>query len=258
MSEQTLSVVDLIAKKFIQRKDVRAVQHNSGAYSPVYEPWTREVLAEHISGRQTFGHYLLDTESYCKLFAFDIDLEKPDPNKGIFYYYTDPEGKQIEFNPRETWRDRSHSYRDQLKEDFKLLAHKLLKYIDEALGIPSAAAYTGSKGIHVYGFTGKIAAAEARDAALIVLDLLSGFEPTRGQNFFKHPEWPNLSLEIFPKQDSLDGKKLGNLMRLPLGRNLKSNDPTFFIDMTSPLSVMQPVDPVWALTAPSPWTRPDE
>jgi hypothetical protein len=64
---------------------------------------------------------------------------------------------------------------------------------------------------------------------------------------------------VFPKQDSLAGKDLGNLMRLPLGRNLKNpKDPTFFIDMTTPMGVMSPIDPVYALTTETPWKKPNE
>jgi len=47
-------------------------------------------------------------------------------------------------------------------------------------------------------------------------------------------------------------------MRIPLGKNLKSTDPTFFIDMTSPLADMVPVDPAWALTTDNPWKRPGD
>jgi hypothetical protein len=63
---------------------------------------------------------------------------------------------------------------------------------------------------------------------------------------------------VYPKQASLAGKDLGNLLRLPLGRNNKSKDPTFFMDMTAPLAEMRPVDPEWALTTTSPWKRPGE
>jgi hypothetical protein len=149
-----------------------------------------------------------------------------------------------------------------MKLQFKQMAHMLMRAIHEELELPCAAAYSGGKGVHVYAFTGKIPAVEAREGAQIVLDSLDCFKATRGTNFFKHkdedPEsgFPNLSIEVFPKQGSLDGKDLGNLMRLPLGRNLKSKDPTFFIDMTSPLGQMVPADPVWALTTSDPWKRP--
>ncbi len=127
------------------------------------------------------------------------------------------------------------------------------------LQLPCAVAYSGGKGVHVYAFTGLISAAEAREGAQIVLDSIGNFHASRGTNFYKWNDedpvagYPNLSIEVFPKQDTLSGKDLGNLMRLPLGRNLKSSDPTFFLDMRSPMAEMRPVDPIWALTALDPW-----
>lgn len=261
-------IADLIAKNFIARRDVKAIQHKNGAWSPHQEfnptsgkhdgpriPWNRSALNDHISGEQTFGHYLLDQDSNCKLFAFDIDLEK----SGTFFY-----GDEFEFSAqtddlRGEWLNRRFVGRDWLKLQFKNMAHMLMRAVVEELDLPTVAAYSGGKGVHVYAFTGLISAAEAREGAQIVLDSLGCFDAVRGENFFKHkdtdPEsgFPNLSIETFPKQGSLDGKDLGNLMRLPLGRNMKSKDPTFFIDMRSPVGQMVPRDAAEALTAGNPW-----
>jgi hypothetical protein len=252
---------NLFARLFIQRKDVKAVQLSNGQYSPHTNtgkhdgerlPWTRQDLQDHIGAQRTFGHYLLDSDSNVKLFSFDVDLEKNGPN--FTGRWEDSEGNWHEFDARESWKDRAHPSRPFVKLQFKDLATRLLGAIHNELDIPCAAAYTGNKGIHVYGFTGTISAHEAREAAHIVMDSVGGFQPTRGSNFFQSSIYPNFSIEIFPKQDSLDGKDLGNLMRLPLGRNLKNpSDPTFFIDMASPMGVMQPVDPIWALTTSNPF-----
>lgn len=261
-------VANLIASRFIARPDVKAVQHSDGSWSPHTKtgkrdgeriPWSRPDLLAHLESRATYGHYLLGSDSTCKLFAFDVDLEKSGilplgRNETTFEWKNFMEFEDL----RGAWATRSHVARPYMKEQFKEIAHKLLRGIYETLGVPCAAAYSGGKGIHVYGFTGRMAAQDARDGAEIVLESVGGFKATRGVNFFQHENYPNLSIEIFPKQTSLDGKDLGNLMRLPLGRNLKSADPTFFIDMTSPMAVMQPVDPEWALTAGNPWTRPGE
>jgi hypothetical protein len=277
-------VANLIASRFIARPDVKAVQHADGSWSPHTKtgkrdgeriPWSRPDLISHLEKRATYGHYLLGSDSTCKLFAFDVDLEKSGvlpnaPKPGTNEPGADPWASTAEIlsweqncfqeceDLRGAWLTRSHPGRPYMKAQFKEIAHKLLRGVYETLGVPCAAAYSGGKGIHVYGFTGRMAAQDARDGAEIVLESMGGFKTTRGVNFFQHENYPNLSIEIFPKQTSLDGKDLGNLMRLPLGRNLKSTDPTFFIDMTSPMAVMQPVDPEWALTAGNPWTRPGE
>lgn len=273
----SVEIANLLASKFIARPDVRAkqvvLQNGSVIYTPdgirekdgtysTYHPWDRKALTSHIAGERSYGHYLLNKDDTCKLFAFDVDLEKTG------FYLPDfpalPGANPVEFDPRASWRLRGHEGRGWMKYQFRLIAHKLMKTIYEELAIPCAAAYSGNKGIHVYGFTGKVAADEARDGAMIVLDAIGEFEPLRGQHFFRTKDqspvdgFPNLTIEVFPKQGSLEGKDLGNLMRLPLGRNMKTSDPTFFIDMTSAMADLRPLDPVYALTTSNPWKRPDE
>lgn len=271
------SVVDLIAKKYIQRRDVRAIQRHDGSWAPdTFDstrdgeriPWNRAALEQHVAGNQTFGHYLLDKEDKCKLFSFDVDLNKSgklplclvDPaasEQEIEACYSGVDGyDQLAEIPdlRSEWLNRSSNARQYMKIEFREIGHFLARGIYENLGLPCAVAYTGAKGIHVYAFTGTISASDAREGAMIVLEALGDFNATRGTNFFEHPKWSNLSIELFPKQDSLDGKDLGNLMSLPLGRNQKSADPKFFIDLRAPMADFVPVDPIFALTAGNPWS----
>lgn len=302
--EQALSdeLANLIASRFIARRDVKAIQHPDGSWSPHTKsgkrdgeriPWTRSDLLAHLAGDKTFGHYMLDTDSTCKLFAFDVDLEKNKymadgtsvpvpiwegalPSTALDRTAEDFDAEYerwrnsfVRTDARDAWQDRKHIARAFMKEQFRSIAHLLASAITRELEIPCAAAYSGGKGIHVYGFTGKVSAADAREGAMIVLDALGDFEAVRGNNFFRQKLSPdsatsfvdgywNLSIEVFPKQDSLDGKDLGNLMRLPLGRNLKSADPTFFIDLCSPMSELRPTDPVRALELGDPWRMPGE
>ena len=277
MTSNTRELSNLFAKHFIARTDVKAIQFGNGAWAPHLElnpttgrhdgpriPWRRKDLEAHIEGRETFGHYLLSVESQCKLFAFDVDLTKTGlipsvSSNSVSTYEEWAESFEEVSDLRAIWLDRRHPGRDYLKLQFKTMAHMLMRAIEENLGIPAVAAYSGGKGIHVYGLTGLISAAEAREGARIVLDAIGNFKPLRGDNFFAHTNndpvdgFPNLSIELFPKQNSLDGKDLGNLMRLPLGKNKKSKDPTFFIDMRTPLGVMAPRDPVEVLTVGSQW-----
>jgi len=245
-----------LAKLFIQRKDVRAIQrfdqHGEPMYMPELErkdgprlPWTRAALEEHIAGTKTYGHYLLDLDDNCKLFAFDVDLEKAGP----FPMVAEPTTADdfVVADLRAGWRDRSQPGRRILKLKMNLIAQALEEQI-EKLGIPSAVAYSGNKGFHVYGFTGVMNAADVREAAKLVLDALPEWQPSKGDNFYlcenKSPAsgFPEFSIEIFPKQDSLEGKDLGNLMRLPLGRNIKSKDPSFFMDTSGDPYELKPTD----------------
>jgi len=257
------------AKRFIQRRDVKAVQFQNGDYYPdsslnnlnQHAPlgFQMQHLEKHLEGTATYGHYLLDAESNCRMFAFDLDLEKT----GTWVPMINDDGSisPVDCNPREEWSNRASLARPWIKYQMGMLARKLINTIQTELNIPCAAAYSGSKGIHVYGFTGPMPAQQVRAAALFALEATDDWELFKGQHFFKHklrdPEmgYPNFSLETFPKQDSLDGKDLGNLMRLPMGRNLKSSDPCFFLDLNSPIGVLAPhPDPVRLLESGDPYT----
>lgn len=276
----------LFASRFIQRPDIKAVQleRNAGnlkqgdwfpdsKIDPVKRPnsphlphgFNMDHLLAHIAGERTYGHYMLNPDNKCKLFAFDIDLiDKPEGN-----YVVDPENVDSDamdevsyienitvvesVNPRELWHNRRQTearqwYKYQLKHTAHILAAKVRE-----LDIDCAVAYSGSKGVHVYGFTGSLPASEVREAALLVLDMVDEFELSKGQHFWRHKNMDpvmgfgsNIEIELFPKQDRLDGKSHGNLMRLPLGKNWKSpKDPTFFLDMTAPLGSFTPhPDPI--------------
>lgn len=274
-------LVPLFAKRFVQRRDVKAVQFTSGAYSPDRElrslgshgplGFKVEHLEAHLAGTATYGHYLLDTDDQARVFAFDIDLEKVGtwcdipPFEGVDPSISDEDYEKLvtthECNPRELWSDRSAlGARKWYKMQMGLLARNFAKVITKDLELPCAAAYSGNKGIHVYGFTGPMPAVEVRAAAHLALGIMDEWDPKRGNNFFQHRVsdpmigYPSFSVEIYPKQDSLGGKDLGNLMRLPMGRNLKSSDPCFFLDLTTPAGVMAPhPDPVRLLESGDPW-----
>lgn len=288
----------LFAKKFIQRPEVKAVQMDrtggglkqgdwfpDNRINPEKRPnsphlphgFSMDHLLAHLNGERTYGHYLLNEAGDCKLFAFDIDLEKagtyvtvPKDLDGL----TDEQVAEkmdsslvtvdgVDQTLRALWVDRSRTAapaRTWFKYQMKYLAHILASKVVE-LDIPCAVAYSGSKGVHVYGLTGSMPAQDVRDAAMLVLEMVDEFEPMRGKNFFQHKNddpihgFKNFSIEVFPKQDNLDGKSLGNLMRLPLGTNWKNpKDPTFFVDMTTPLADFKPhADPVKLLEGGNPF-----
>lgn len=274
-------MVEIIAKRFIQRRDVKAQQSHSGAYYPVTHrdpatnadyraPFMVQDIEAHLRGEVTYGHYLIDHDDTCKLFAFDIDLTKV----GSFPAFPDLSAVNWdmdhaefvghttihEINPRDAWMDRSHPARDWLKYQMRMVAEKISRIVAEDFELPVVTAYSGRKGLHVYALTGPIKASEAREAAETVLALTGEFELFRGKNFYRHVDqdpmngFPNVTVELFPKQAGLEGKDLGNLMRLPLGRNAQSPDPTFFIDQRAPMMKLVPhPDPIELLSTGRPW-----
>lgn len=287
----------LLAKKFIARSDVKAVQMSRDGGSFHAGDWFPDTrinaqknpgsphlptgfsmphLLAHLGGERTYGHYLLGQDDQCKLFAFDIDLrDKPREGEKPLNYVKLPRWEELPFacyddgpkeeawyqentvvtedvNPRELWMTRHQQARVWYKYQMKALAHMLASKVRE-IGLPCAVAYSGAKGVHVYGFTGLMPAEEVREAAMLALDMTDEFIPSQGKNFFVHKSddpvhgFRNFEIEVFPKQTSLGGKDgYGNLMRLPMGKNWKNpKDPTFFLDMTGPLAEFKPhSDPV--------------
>lgn len=287
----------LLSKKFIQRPDAKAEQSSDGAWHPVREfnpetgkydgpniPWKMGDLRAHLEGTKTFGNYMVDQDDKVKLFVLDIDLEKTGTWVQWPYLGADsPEAEKYftqdravgdalfmndtiihESTPRDDWLDRKHPGRQWYKLQLRMISDLLADAITKELGLPSVVAYTGSKGLHVYGFTGCIDAVQARSGALLALEAAANMWPgdndilpSKGKNFFKFTNqkptsyFNNVSIEVFPKQDSLSQGGYGNLVRLPLGRNQKNvKDPCFFIDrsMGVPLNSIVPhPDPVTLL-----------
>lgn len=285
---QEKALAKLFAQKFISRPDVKAKQSRFGTYAPDRTPFSMNDLVAHIKGDKVLGHYMVGEDDTVKLFAFDIDLEQlhpqtlPNGNPNPAYRpmllpQTVDEygvyGNFEEANPRQTWMSRKQGpARQMMRFQMHYLAHKMVRAIREELEIPAVAAYSGSKGVHVYGFTGKASATLARQGAAVVL-AATGWNLFRGNNVYTYSNpdvfgqsnevmnFHQYSLEVYPKQDSLEGKEkgLGNLMRLPLGVNYKSpKDRAFFVDLRAPFNELIPMDPIEALTTSDPWAYAHE
>lgn len=247
---QNIKLVKLLGGAFIQRRDVKAVQNRDGSWMPVREdskdpdspflPFTMMDFQYHLSGQRSYGHYLLDTENNCKLFAFDLDVCKPSGvDGGTVFSYREDDGTMVEYNPRAVWlgQDVGHPMYGDLKRQLTGMALALQLAITDLFGddVRVAVCDTGGKGLHVYALYGVMPAEVARQAAHGVLEALGGFTATKGDNFFQYstPENPNgynsIELEVFPKQDTLEPGGLGNLMALPCGVNRKTGRERPFV-----------------------------
>lgn len=245
----------LLGKRFLERRDVKAVQHPGGSYTPDRTPWKMSDLRNHIEGKTTYGHYMTSPEDKTKLWAFDIDLRQ----EGRYTILKEDKvlnGGQA-CNPREVWLDKNHEGYEHLTIQLRCLAESLaIKAHRLSAGeFPIAIAYSGNKGLHVYGFMGTVPAEEARSVAIEVLNSFNCFENSRGENFWVHTNggYENLEIEVFPKQGSLEGKDLGNLMRLPLGVHRKTGNRAFFIDPTCGYNEIKEMNPLAALSGEQSW-----
>lgn len=244
-------MLDELAKqlgyRFIERRDVKAWQQPTGIYLPDRSPVKLSDLRSHLAGERTMGHYLVSPENRCRVLAFDIDLTKEVEVEG---------GGTI--NPRDEFLNPNSPWRPALINHLAIMAEGLGRKVNSELDLPVAIAFSGAKGVHVYGFCGSEPASDVRGAALDVLAAFGCFEPARGENFFRHKDghYPTLEVEVFPKQANLDGKDLGNLMRLPLGVNLKTGKPGMFVrtvladDGTYSFRKVEPLDALSFTTLP--------
>ena len=249
------------------------MQHDTGEYKPMRTPsaagkpavdipWSDELLAQHLAGEKSLGHYMIGAGDKTKLIAFDIDLEKnskpgaPHPFQGV---WVDESGVEHEFDARESWKDRAHPAREQLKTALMWTAVTIAATAERELGLRVAAAYSGNKGVHVYCWPNHfkpMSAEMAYDGAALIMDEIGEFVASRGHNFFRHQDQTpgnilrNVTIETFPKQPKVGNESgYGNLMRLPLGRNLKNpRDGAFFLDLKAPFHTMSKIDPVVAMS----------
>lgn len=262
----------LLGKRFIQRRDVKAIQHANGAWTPdvqhqhpsnvdcpgdcPYVKWSMADIEAHIAGTKTFGHYLLGKDDTTKLFAFDLDLNK----EGTYISFKEDEllDGGVPCNPREVYQDDKHPgyeyYMIQLRCMAEGLAMRTVRIFEGDVKV--AVAFTGGKGLHVYGFLPEpLPAKDARQMATDVLMSFGCFEAIKGNNFYGHKfgSYRDLTIEVFPKQDSLgDGKSFGNLMALPLGVHRVSRKRKFFLDMRVGYNRLLEMDPETALDGEMP------
>lgn len=192
---------------FVHRCDVFARQTSYGAYIPVRRQITDEDLRAHLAGDRSFGVYVIrpdwdaleldgtrpgipDTVRYC---VFDLDTY----DKGALEFLCTQVERLV--GPLALAFDRSSTHRQcLLLED------------------------SGGKGYHIWLFFDRpVAARKARAWAEQVRTaydrerrLFSRFAENRA------PDWP--ALEIFPKQDTVEGGGYGNLVKLPFGRHAKT------------------------------------
>lgn len=306
-----------ILDRFVQRRDVYAIQYLDGSYSPVHAELTHEVIQTHLDENFTYGHYTTDPNNRTRIIAFDCDLRSqlhcmtfPDTNliangaitdENILDAYT-----LLPYNSIETyWFDRySLHTRAWLKYKMRYLAEVLTTVLRNDAGMDCAAFYSGNKGIHVYGFfPGHVEASNAREIGKYVLQKTvglishncyltenpggytiggpgtqSGQEALSGYKLDHIDGMPYFNIEVYPKQDQIPEGGYGNLLRLPLGRNLHSlshdahgNElsrdralpdtdrlyncqPAFLIDQcTAILELLPHPDPLAVLQSGNPW-----
>lgn len=277
MKDYHNNLADIIATRFISRHDAYAIQQPGGGYYRQDGNITRELLLAHLNKQITIGHYVLGGENLdtCKFFCFDVDLATngtylvtPDPalmpatgaDDWLAANTTGPHTGNV----RMLWKRRDPNSRPYIKERLRTLGEILTSTIHD-VGIPTAMTYSGSKGIHVYGFTGPAQGEQAIALAELVItkarDRGCDFKPAKGSNSLVDysGNFPGMGIEIFPKQPTAlkadGGHGYGNLVRVEFGKNQNSpDDPCFLVDQRLAHVELSPhPDPVSVLSSGQPW-----
>lgn len=161
-------------------------------YAPVRRPLTVEDVEAHLSGRQTYGIYLLRSDASVSAAVLDVDLNK-------------------EFRGKRLKADLVHKIR---REQAYLIQR--VTELSAARGAAPLLEFSGGKGFHFwYFFAAPVPAAAARNLTAAVAREIA-------------PDVSAFNLEAFPKQARLTGKGFGNLVKLPLGVHRLSGKPSFF------------------------------
>lgn len=173
-----------------------AAKDGEAGYSPIEEPLTPAVIRNHLLGSITVGVYPIRMDGTCTFFALDLDISKAAIEKAS--------GKV----------DASKVLRAAIRSTVLLLADKFF-----ALGITPLLEDSGYKGRHLWFFLEQPETAETlHKLGQLLLNWLSPLLPD------------GLHLEFFPKQGSLKGKGLGNLIKLPLGIHRRTGRRAFLLN----------------------------
>lgn len=184
---------------FAGRRDAFARQWadraaNRQGYQPVRRAMADADLRAHLDGAETLGVYLLDAESRVRTAVLDADLV-PALRDG----------------------KRSRKAAGAVRAELNFLARRV-RELGRARGISPVIEFSGGKGYHFWFlFSRPVPAAEARRLASALAGAVSG-------------DLSAFSLEVFPKQDRLSGKGLGNLVKLPLGIHRMSGRRSWFAE----------------------------
>ena len=163
-------------------------------YSPLYRALKTSDIANHLTGKETLGFYLLRSDNTVSQIVIDIDVAKT-----IRQEFSDATSDM------KKWEDMAHLEAVAIQR----LAGKLELqcYIENS----------GFKGRHVWFFMAEPIA--AKDGISFVKKLMAqkGRMP------------PGLSWEIFPKEPRVGPKGLGSLVKMPLGIHKLTGNRCLFL-----------------------------
>lgn len=184
---------------FAGREDTYARQwseQGGTGYTPVNEPFTPAVARQHFLGTCTVGIYPIRLDGTCTYCAIDLDITKVALEKAT----------------------RRQSLAQELRANLRATASLVLDRL-RSLGLSPLFEHSGYKGRHYWIMLDQPEPAEIlHQFGRLLLPWLA---PVLG---------PDFHLEFFPKQGTLKGKGLGNLIKVPLGIHRRTGHRAHLLD----------------------------
>ncbi|MBX3275641.1 MAG: hypothetical protein KF729_35605 [Sandaracinaceae bacterium] len=168
---------DLYARQWFDARRRRA------GYRPVREPLTADAVRAHLEGRHTLGQYLLWPDATVSFAVLDLDLDAS------------------ALAELEAARGPGSATRHA---GLAAYAARVLQRA-AALRVPLTVTDSGRRGVHLWAFF------EPRRPARAARALFRRLLDAAG------PPPPDVSVELFPKQDAHGSRGLSSLVKLPLG-----------------------------------------
>jgi len=201
-------------KECFARQWVDKAEKKQG-YVPVRRPMEPQDVDDHLAGRKTYGIYLLQNDARVKTAVLDADLIKK-------FRQT-----KLKAEDKSVVRRERHYLVSKVKD------------LAQEIGLNPLIEFSGGKGFHFWFFF------EPPAEAAFVRKVLDRIKRSVSDDL------SSFNLEVFPKQDSLSGKGLGNLVKLPLGVHRLTGKRSFFIKCSdrsneaqlNVLKDIQPADP---------------
>ncbi len=163
-------------------------------YVPVRRPMGEQDVEEHLSGKKTYGLYLLRSDATVKTAVIDVDLDARFRNQRL-----SQEDKSL------IGRERTYMF-------------TRIGDLAKDAGLAPVVEFSGGKGFHFWFFFETPVAAGKTRRPLEQISRLLGKDLSAFQ------------IEVFPKQDNLSGKGFGNLVKLPLGVHRLTGKRSYFVE----------------------------
>jgi len=192
-------LIERFLKIFSGREDCFARQwvdkkEGKQGYVPVRRPMEPRDLEDHLKGVKTYGIYLLRSDATVTTAVMDVDVNRKFR-----------EGKL------------SREDREILRREGAYIM-KRIRDMSEAAGCAPLVEFSGGKGFHFWFILDRpIPAGQAKNWLNPIREAL-------------YRDLSAFSLEVFPKQSSLSGKGMGNLVKLPLGVHRVTGKRSYFYD----------------------------